>query len=111
MRRVDRLTVRRPVADGYMVEHIEVHEAALPARLVPVNRDGEVARFECLSTEALVERLHADAFTLEAALILAPWCDMGGSGARDAGRQSQPALRNRVYSRPHVRTMTPSATG
>src|SRR6185369_12228521 len=71
VRRVDRLTVRRPVADGYMVEHIEVHEAALPARLVPVNRDGEVARFECLSTEALVERLHADAFTLEAALILA----------------------------------------
>ena len=71
LRRVDRLTVRRPVADGYMVEHIQVHEAALPARLLPVNRDGEVARFECLSTEALVERLHADAFTLEAALILA----------------------------------------
>jgi 8-oxo-dGTP pyrophosphatase MutT (NUDIX family) len=67
---VDRITVRRPVADGYMIEHIAVHAAVLPDGVMPVNRDGEVARFERLATAALVERLRRDAFTLEAALVL-----------------------------------------
>ena len=67
-----RLTVRRPVSNGYMVEHIHVHEAVVPAGLVPINQDGEVAVFERLSLGHLHERLHAGAFTLEAALILAP---------------------------------------
>ena len=70
LQRADRITVRRPVDDGYMVEHIEVHEAVVPPALVPANRDGEVERFECVSTATLLERLAADAFTLEAALIL-----------------------------------------
>jgi 8-oxo-dGTP pyrophosphatase MutT (NUDIX family) len=68
---VDRITVRRPVRDGYMVEHSDVFEAVIPAALMPVNQDGEVERFECLAPEALVERLVAGAFTLEAALMLA----------------------------------------
>ena len=66
-----RLTVRRPLSNGYMVEHIHVHEAVIPAQLTPLNQDGEVAAFECLSTAALQDRLHAGLFTLEAALILA----------------------------------------
>ena len=66
-----RLTVRRPVADGYMIERIDVFEGVVPDGLEPVNRDGEVARFECLDTAALHARLLDDAFTLEAALILA----------------------------------------
>jgi 8-oxo-dGTP pyrophosphatase MutT (NUDIX family) len=65
------LTMRRPVGNGYMVEHIHVHEAMVPAGLVPVNQDGEVAAFERLSLDALHERLSAGVFTLEAALILA----------------------------------------
>ena len=68
-----RLTVRRPVAEGYRVEHIDLFEATAPAGLTPVNQDGEVERFECLDVEALIARLHADAFTLEAGLILATW--------------------------------------
>jgi 8-oxo-dGTP pyrophosphatase MutT (NUDIX family) len=68
-----RFTVRRPVPDGYMVEHIHMFEARLPAAMQPVNQDGEVERFECLGRDALIERLHADAFTLEAAAILAAW--------------------------------------
>jgi 8-oxo-dGTP pyrophosphatase MutT (NUDIX family) len=64
------LTVRRPVGSGYMVEHIHVYDATLPAGLVPQNQDGEVAAFECLSVDDLTHRLLADAFTLEAALIL-----------------------------------------
>ena len=70
LRPADRLTVRRPVEDGYMIEHIEVYEAKVPVALVPVNRDGEVERFECVATATLIERLEGDAFTLEAALIL-----------------------------------------
>lgn len=65
-----RLTVRRPLSEGYMVEHIHIVEATLAPQLAPSNQDGEVAAFECLSPAALRERLHADAFTLEAAWIL-----------------------------------------
>ena len=36
-----------------------------------MNQDGEVERFECLAPEALLERLAAGQFTLEAALMLA----------------------------------------
>ena len=67
------LTVRRPVSNGYMIEHIQVFEAVIPASLVPLNQDGEVAAFERLSDGDLRERLLADAFTLEAALILGGW--------------------------------------
>ena len=68
---VDRITIRRPVSEGYMVEHIEVFEAVLPDGIEPVNQDGEVERFECLPPAALVERLAEGSFTLEAALMLA----------------------------------------
>ncbi|MEP7057701.1 MAG: NUDIX domain-containing protein [Caldimonas sp.] len=71
LRPAGRITIRRPIADGYMVEHIEIFEAVVPKALQPVNRDGEVERFECIATDALIERLRAGAFTLEAALILA----------------------------------------
>lgn len=71
LRRSDGMTVRRPVREGYMVEHIEVYEAVVPESLVPVNQDGEVARFECLAMAQLRQRLEADAFSGEAALILA----------------------------------------
>jgi 8-oxo-dGTP pyrophosphatase MutT (NUDIX family) len=71
-----RFTVRRPVPDGYMVEHIHMFEARLPDAMQPVNQDGEVERFECLDREALIERLHADAFTLEAAAILVAWLNL-----------------------------------
>lgn len=66
-----RLTVRRPLSEGYMIEHIHVHEAVIPADLTPQNQDGEVAGFARLNLGELTERLHAGAFTLEAALILA----------------------------------------
>ena len=70
LRHTDRITVRRPVAKGYVVEHIEVFEATVPAALAPINQDGEVERFECLAIAALLESLAAGAFTLEATLIL-----------------------------------------
>ncbi|MCB2023001.1 MAG: NUDIX domain-containing protein [Burkholderiaceae bacterium] len=69
--KVDRISVRRPVREGYMVEHIDVFEAVVPEGMAPVNQDGEVARFDCMKSDDLIERLAADAFTLEAGLILA----------------------------------------
>lgn len=62
--------VRRPVGEGYMVEHIEVVVATVPAGLASANRDGEVERFECLVPGALRERIELETFTLEVALIL-----------------------------------------
>lgn len=64
------LLVRRPVAEGYMVERIAVYEAVVPGHLVPENQDGEVQRFECVDEATLRARLVADAFTLEAALAM-----------------------------------------
>jgi 8-oxo-dGTP pyrophosphatase MutT (NUDIX family) len=72
LERGDRLTIRRPVAQGYMVEHLDVYRARLPAGVVPRNRDGEVERFERLDAGELEERLARGDFTLEASLILAP---------------------------------------
>ena len=74
------ITVRRPVADGYMVERIEMFDARLPAGVVPANQDGEVAGFELLEPAALRERLQADRFTLEAALILRAWVERRRAG-------------------------------
>ena len=68
------VTVRRPAAEGFVVEHIDLLEATMLARLPLANQDDEVKRFDrferfgCLDTKALVERLHADAFTPEAGM-------------------------------------------
>ena len=71
------LTVRRPVRDGYMIEHLHVFEGVVPAGLVPLNQDGEVEAFARWGVEALQERLRVGAFTLEAALILADLLGLG----------------------------------
>ncbi len=71
LRRGKRITIRRPVAEGYMVEHIDVYTVRVPEGVEPCNRDGEVARFACLDADALEARLARCEFTLEASLILA----------------------------------------
>jgi len=73
-----RATVHRPVSDGYMVEHIDIFEARVPDGVTPDNQDDEVERFECLEVPALIERLAADEFTLEATLIHAHWLQRHG---------------------------------
>ena len=66
---------RRPVPDsgteGYLVERIHALRTVIPARLTPLNQDGEVAQFELVTLEALVARIEAEQLTLEAALVLA----------------------------------------
>ena len=54
-----------------MVERIDWFHATVPEGVVPVNQDGEVAHFECLTHGEVHERLARGAFTPEAALVLA----------------------------------------
>lgn len=55
---------------GHMRERIAWWSARLPGGVVPVNQDGEVARFERWSHAAVQAQLAAGAFTPEAALVL-----------------------------------------
>jgi len=82
LRRRDDILVRRPVAEGYMVERIVVFGARLGADAEPVNRDGEVERFERLDVASLRDRLAAGGFTLEATLILGRRLEEETGGAR-----------------------------
>lgn len=72
MRRLEErpLRIARPVAEGYMVEDLVGFEARLAAGFAPFNRDGEVAAFECLAPETLLERIGGGEFTLEASLLI-----------------------------------------
>ncbi len=70
LRRADDVFVRRPVDEGYVNERIAVFRATLAPGAMPVNRDGEVVRFDCLDEPDLRRRLAAGDFTLEATLIL-----------------------------------------
>jgi len=63
-----RIAVRRPIAEGVLAEIVHVFDVALPADVQPVNRDGEVARFETRSIADVVAAMERDEFTVEAAL-------------------------------------------
>ena len=65
-----RITVRRPVPDGYLVERTDAFAAVLRSGATPVNQDGEVAGFACIEPAELRQWLQQDRFTLEAALVL-----------------------------------------
>ncbi len=66
---IGHLQIRRPVAEGYMVERATLFQAVLPRRLSPQNQDGEVAGFACIDAATLGADLAAGRYTLEAALI------------------------------------------
>lgn len=96
LRRGERIAFRRPVAEGYLVEHIDVYTARLGEGVEPANRDGEVARFDCLDATLLEERLRQGAFTLEATIILAaalPSLLSRARGPSAPGRAASPPSR------------------
>ena len=66
---------RRPVpdsgTDGYLVERIHALSCVIPNALRPKNQDGEVERFELVSTHTLLARIEDETLTMEAALVLA----------------------------------------
>ena len=63
------LRERRPVAEGYMIESIQVFDTVLPAGVVPRNEDGEVAAIETREIDAVLAAIGRDEFTLEAGLV------------------------------------------
>lgn len=64
------LRLSRRIPEGYQVEDILVADCVLPAGTLPVNQDGEVSKFECLTTDELAEWLVQGKFTLEAELAI-----------------------------------------
>lgn len=56
---------------GYVVERIHWYRCVVPEGVVPRNLDGEVERFEVLTSAELCERLVAGGFTIEAAAVFA----------------------------------------
>jgi len=66
LRDLGRLFVKRPVSDGYMVEHIEMFSPAIPDGITPQNQDGEVMGFECVSIDDLFSAMRDGRFTFEA---------------------------------------------
>jgi 8-oxo-dGTP pyrophosphatase MutT (NUDIX family) len=91
LRHLGRVSLHRPVPEGFQVQHIEVFDAVLGDAQAPENRDGEVQAFACVTREALVARLLAGDFTLEAALAFDRWlhapppAGSTGTGGDDVG--------------------------
>jgi 8-oxo-dGTP pyrophosphatase MutT (NUDIX family) len=74
VRRGGAVVSRGPSAElpgGYVVEKIDWYRALVPAGVVPVNQDGEVAQFRLVPADELLRMLLARQFTLEAAGVLA----------------------------------------
>jgi 8-oxo-dGTP pyrophosphatase MutT (NUDIX family) len=68
-----RVVMRRPTdsgTGGYVVEYIDWYRCIVPAGVVPVNQDGEVAQFRLMRGDDVLALLERDEFTLEAALVL-----------------------------------------
>jgi 8-oxo-dGTP pyrophosphatase MutT (NUDIX family) len=63
-----RLRVQRTVAEGLMIETIQVFDVQLPGDFVPVNVDGEVACFDTWPVASALDAIERGDFTLEAAL-------------------------------------------
>jgi isopentenyldiphosphate isomerase len=60
---------RRPVAEGYMIESVQVFDTVLPADTVPRNEDGEVAAIETRAIDDVLGAIGRGEFTLESALV------------------------------------------
>jgi 8-oxo-dGTP pyrophosphatase MutT (NUDIX family) len=68
--RGSRFRVQRMVAEGLMIETVQVFDVRLPADFVPANLDGEVAGFEFLPVGAAVDAIERGDFTLQASMAI-----------------------------------------
>lgn len=60
--------VTRPVKEGWMREKNTIYPIKLKSGITPKNQDGEVARFEAVGRDELLNRISKDQLTLDAAL-------------------------------------------
>ncbi|MGB7420409.1 MAG: NUDIX domain-containing protein [Comamonas sp.] len=84
---------------GYMRECINWWSARLPGGTVPVNQDGEVARFEPWSHARVLEQLAAGAFTPEATLVLGAYyeqCAAFGQDFQNSSSNTTPSSLRRI---------------
>ena len=61
----------RVVATGWHHETLWVYNLLVPPDVTPVNQDGEVSEFACLSPKQVVDAIASDAFTVDAACVIA----------------------------------------
>jgi len=84
---------------GHMRECISWWSARLPGDTVPVNQDGEVARFEPWSHARVLEQLAANAFTPEATLVLGAYyeqCAAFEQGFQNSSSNTTPSSLRRI---------------
>lgn len=65
-----RLRVQRMVAEGLMIETVQIFDVRLPLDFVPTNMDGEVAAFEFCSLDAAVDAIERGDYTLQASMAI-----------------------------------------
>jgi 8-oxo-dGTP pyrophosphatase MutT (NUDIX family) len=68
--RGSRFRVQRPVAEGWMIETVQVFDVGLPAGFSPVNRDGEVAGFAVMPVDSALDAIERGDFTLQASMAI-----------------------------------------
>jgi 8-oxo-dGTP pyrophosphatase MutT (NUDIX family) len=60
--------LEREVPEGWQLEELHVHDLALPAGVVPLNQDGEVARFDRLPVAEALALARGSRMTVDASL-------------------------------------------
>jgi 8-oxo-dGTP pyrophosphatase MutT (NUDIX family) len=68
LRKIARM--QRQIPEGYQCEEVLTCECVLTNDTTPKNRDGEVMEIDCFTPDKIYEMLQADAFTLEASIVL-----------------------------------------
>ena len=61
----------RSVATGWHHETLWVYNLIVPPEVTPINQDGEVSEFACMSPKQVVEAIANHAFTVDAACVIA----------------------------------------
>ena len=61
----------RSVANGWHHETLWVYNLLVPPEVTPINQDGEVSEFACMSPKHVVEAIANHAFTVDAACVIA----------------------------------------
>ena len=61
----------RSVANGWHHETLWVYNLLVPPEVTPINQDGEVSELTCLSPKQVLEAIASNAFTVDAACVIA----------------------------------------
>ena len=73
------LVTERPEKEGWHSERLFVYTTQVADHELPVNQDGEVGEFLCLSVAEVMQRLRLGEFTADAACAIAVfWLSQAG---------------------------------